>query len=111
MPVKSTYFNPEGITRPSYFMPVYSNNGPDKQMDENVPKTNPNKIGKLKSKMTLPPKMHNTAREINDVNAVSTVLDNVSFMLRFSTSLIVILPYFRKFSRTLSKTTTVSCIE
>ena len=61
-------------------MPVYSNNGPDKQMDENVPKTNPNKIGKLKSKMTLPPKIHNTAREINEAVLSEAFSESLNFI-------------------------------
>ena len=87
---------------------MYNSNGADKQIDENVPKTNPYKIGKLKSNMTFPPNAHKTANEMNDVNAVKIVLDRVSFILLFNTSTNVILFNFRRFSLILSYMTTLS---
>jgi hypothetical protein len=80
-------------------------------IEEYVPNITPKIIARENPLRISPPKKNIANNANNVVIEVINVLDNVSLIEMFVNSKILISEYFRKFSLTLSKITTVSFIE
>ena len=72
--------NPTSRSFPSILIPVYRSKGAARHIEEKVPNSNPNKIGKQKSKITLPPHKQRASNDKTVVNEVNIVLERVSFI-------------------------------
>ena len=76
-----------------------------------MPTITPQIIAKTKPRITSPPRMKSATRARSVVTEVIIVRLRVSLIEMLSTSLSAFFLYFRRFSRTRSKTTTVSLSE